>query len=399
MTSSDPGVVPIAAPARSATVPVAVLLISDLEFGGAQRQVVELANHMDAGRFQVHVCALADYVPVANRLRDRDHRLHIIRKQHKFDFSIVSRLAALFRRLNAQVVHTFLFDAEFFGRLAGRMARLPAVVGSERNTDYVPKRRHVLAFALTRRWNDIIIANSGAGAAFHQKTFNVPKTKFRVIHNGVNANRFSPGDGSRLRNELGVSEGTVIAGMFASFKAQKNHPLLLQAAAKVVARVPNVRFLFVGDELYKGMSGSTEYKEQVQALVTKLGLAKHCLFVGNRENVEDYYRACDFTVLPSLFEGTPNVALESMACGVPVIATNVSDNAMVVPDAKVGFIVPSGNQDALAERIEILVTDHERRRTMARNARQWILAEFSGQRLADKTAAVYEEVLRAKTPR
>src|SRR5262245_47304943 len=112
---------------------VPVMVISDLEFAGAQRQVVELANYIDSRQFDVHVCSLADYVPLAGALWDRDKRLHIIRKRGKFDLTVVWRLAHLLRQLQADIVHGFLFDAEIAARLAGRLARKPVVIGSERN--------------------------------------------------------------------------------------------------------------------------------------------------------------------------------------------------------------------------------------------------------------------------
>ena len=373
-----------------------LLLISDLEFGGAQRQVVELANQMDAARFRVHVCTLADYVPLADGLTGVKDRLHIIRKAHKFDFGIVPKLAALLRKLKVDVLHTFLFDAEFFGRLAGRMAGVPAVIGSERNTDYVPLRRHQWAFGLTKRYCHLTIANSNAGAAFNSRTFGVHPSLFRVVHNGVDTTRFQPGYQSELRASLGLAEEQCVVGMFGSFKAQKNHPYLLRAARLVIERIPDVRFLFVGDELYKGMSGSVPYKQNVEALVDDLGLRKNCIFIGNKRDVENWYPLCDLTVLPSLFEGTPNVALESMACGVPVVATDVSDNRLIIPDGHAGYIVPLNDEACLADRICRLLEDDSLRSRMSAAAREWVTAEFSGPRLAEKTADVYDELLQSR---
>jgi glycosyltransferase involved in cell wall biosynthesis len=184
--------------------------------------------------------------------------------------------------------------------------------------------------------------------------------------------------------------------MFGSFKAQKNHPYLLRAARLIVERIPDVRFLFVGDELYKGMSGSVPYKQRVEALVDDLGLREKCIFAGNKMDVENWYPLCDLTVLPSLFEGTPNVALESMACGVPVVATDVSDNRLVIPDGRTGFIVPLDNEAYLAGRICRLLEDDSLRSQMSDAAREWVTAEFSGPRLAEKTADVYEEILQSR---
>lgn len=374
-----------------------LLLISDLEFGGAQRQVVELANQMDPARFSVHVCSLADYVPLADGLSGAKDRLHIIRKAHKFDFRIVPKLASLFRQLKVDVLHTFLFDAEFFGRLAGRMAGVPAVIGSERNTDYVPLSRHKWALGLTKKYCHLTIANSNAGAAFNSRTFGVHPSHFRVVHNGVDTARFQPRNSSALRASLGLAENAPVVGMFGSFKAQKNHPYMLRAARLIMERIPDVRFLFVGDELYMGMSGSVSYKQEVETLVDDLGLRNNCIFAGNKQDVENWYPLCDLTVLPSLFEGTPNVALESMACGVPVVATDVSDNRFIIPDGLAGFIVPLNDEACLADKISRLLEDASLRSRMSAAARVWVTAEFSGPRLAEKTADVYEEILQSRS--
>ena len=380
---------------QNAMTTVALVVISDLEFGGAQRQVVELANSMDPARFDLHVVSLHDYVPLANTLKDADRRLHIIERRGKFDFTVVTRLARLIRQLSAQVVHGYLFDAEIATRLAGRMTGA-AVVGSERNTDYKLKRINLVAYRLTRNCRDLTIANSNAGADFNSRVLGNVRSSYRVVHNGVDAERFRPGDGRAVRADLGIRADERVVGMFASFKPQKNHPLLLRAAKRVVAKMPNVRFVMVGDELFMGMSGSVEFKQQVQKLVAELGLRDSCIFAGNRKDVERCYRACDLTVLPSLFEGTPNVALESMASGVSVVATNVSDNAYVIPDGRAGYVVPLGDEEAMAERIVRLLGNEELRATMAASARAWVLEEFTGQRLAEKTALVYEEAMRIR---
>ena len=373
-----------------------VQVISNLEYGGAQRQVVELANHLNRERFDVHVCSLSEYVPLADELEDHEHRLHIIRKRFKFDFSVVPRLAKAFRSLRADVVHGYLFDAEIASRLAGRRARVAAIIGSERNTDYHIKHRQRLAYRITRSQVDMIIANSSAGAKFNRRMLGHPRSQYRVIHNGVNTERFSPGDGVAIRKSLGIRADEQIVGMFGSFKRQKNHPLLFSAFRRLLDRHDNLRLMLVGDELHAGMHGSDAYKQDMESLVDKLGLRPRCIVIGNQKDVERLYGACDVTVLPSLFEGTPNVLLESMACRVPVVATDVSDNKIIVPDGVVGFVVPLGDDAAMADRIERLLIDPDLKIRMGTQAREWVLREFSCAQLASKTAEVYEQALAAR---
>ena len=117
------------------------------------------------------------------------------------------------------------------------------------------------------------------------------------------------------------------------------------------------------------------------------------MFLGNKTDVENYYNACTLTVLPSLFEGTPNVALESMACGIPIVASNVSDNAYIIPDGRAGFVVPLNDEAALADRVTRILFDRNLRQQLSTQARSWVAGEFSCQRLAEKTVAVYHEAM------
>jgi glycosyltransferase involved in cell wall biosynthesis len=375
-----------------------VIVVSNLEYGGAQRQIVELANHIDTGRFEFHICSLSDYVPLAALLERAESRLHIVQKHWKFDLSVVPRVASLLRKLQADIVHGYLFDAEIAARLAGRLAGTPRVGNSERNTDYRFKRRQLLAHFLTRRCVDFYIANSNSGARFSQKALQNPRERYYTVHNGVDTRRFVPGDATAVRASLGLPADEFVVGMFGSFKAQKNYPLLFEAMRIVIDRQPGTRLLLVGDELAGGLHGSDEYKQRMLVLAKELDLLPHCVFAGNRTDVEKLYSACNVTALPSLFEGTPNVALESMACGVPVVATNVSDNAYIVRDGETGYLVGLGNAEAFAERVLALARDPGLRDTMGKEGRRWVEGEFSCARLAAKTEAVYLDVLGRVSP-
>lgn len=370
-----------------------VLVIDDLEYGGAQRQVVETANSLAPDVFDVHVCCLDDYVPLAATLRDGARRLHVVRKRSRTDVTVVFRLAKLLERLKADIVHSYLFSADIAARLAGRLARTAVVVGSERNTGYRIGARQRWAYRLTRRCVDVIIANSNAGAAYNSRLHGLALSRYRVVHNGVDTRRFVPRPSGRVRKALGLMPEEPVVGVFASFKRQKNHALFFGAFRRVVDRVPNAKALVVGDQLYGGTNGSSQYAREMRRLVDHLGIRGRCLFLGNRRDVAELYCACDITALPSLYEGTPNVLLESMACGVPVVATDVSDNSYVVSAGGGGHVVPLGDERAMADRICDLILDEASRREKGRLAREWVEKEFSLARLAEKSMQVYLECL------
>jgi len=373
-----------------------VLVIDDLEYGGAQRQVVSLANSMDSDRFDVHVCALSSYVPLSKDLRDSEHRLHTVPKMQKFDFTVVPRLARLLKNLNADVVHSYLFSADIATRLAGCVAGTKLVVGSERNANYAVKKINVLAYRLTRRCVDITIANSRAGAQFHAKTFGQPESEYCVIYNGVDIDRFAAKDHSAARAALGLSADKPVVGVFASFKPQKNHAMILRAFARLLDFQPDAHLLLVGDRLYGNMMGTADYNAQMEDLIDELGIRNRSTFLGNRDDVESIYPICDVTALSSLYEGTPNVLLESMACGIPVVATNICDNSYVVRDGETGFLVELDDVEEMAQRLRTLLADEAMRRKMGRQARDWVVEEFSLEQLARKTEAAYVNALHEK---
>ncbi len=378
-------------PNRSNELIRVLLLISNLEYGGAQRQIVELANNIDRSRYELHICSLSDYAPLANQLKPGT-KFHVIKKYFKFDITVIPRLVFLLKHLKIDIIHSFLFDAEIAARIAGVIAGVRGIIGSERNTNYHLKRRQILAYNLTRGAVNLIIANSRAGAEFNSRTLGQDMSMYRIIHNGVDTDRFFPRDSLLLRRDLGILEDEAVVGMFASFKEQKNHPLFFAAAQSVLKRIPNVRFLLVGDMLHAGLHGSDAYMSRMTSLVDELGIRDNCIFLGNRDDVEYLYCICDLTVLPSLFEGTPNVLLESMACGVPVIATDVSDNSIIVSDKETGYIVPLDDPEIVAERICSLIINKPERLKMGRTARRVMELEFSSEALARKTEAIYAEL-------
>jgi len=348
--------------------------------------------------FESYVVSLSDHVPLALLLQDRERRLHILKKKGRFDITRLFRLCFLLRRLKIDIVHGFLFHGEIAARIAGFMAGTKIVIGSERNSQHNYKKIQYLTYNLTKKLVHTCIANSKAGLEFNRNLFNLPEAKYRVVYNGVDTNRFRPRDDISLRQEIGIPEDCFVLGMFASLKVQKNHPYLLKTIARLLERRTDFRLLLIGDAIFAGGCESKSYSESVLQMIDDLNLRSYCLFLGRRDDVELLYNLCDLTLLPSLYEGTPNVALESLACGVPVIATDVSDNRYVIPDNKVGYIVSLDDHVAFSDKIDSLLTDELLRSKFKANARKWILEKFSIDKMVSGLAKIYSEALTGSWP-
>ena len=158
--------------------------------------------------------------------------------------------------------------------------------------------------------------------------------------------------------------------------------MCLRAAANLVSKGVPVKLVLVGDELHGGLGGTEGYKRDMPALTS----AKTAYFSET---------AFDTTVLSSRFEGTPNVVLESMAC-LPAVVTDVSDNARLVVDGRTGYVVALDDVAGLVDCLERLWIEPALRAQLGKQARAWVQAEFSTERLARLTEAVYLEALEAR---
>ncbi len=369
-----------------------MLLASSLGRGGAERQMVELANRLDPRRFDVHVASLSRDNPFWNEFASHIRHRHIVDKRWRWDVTIFSRLARLLSGQRIELVHAFHFDAEIIARLASRLlSRGPVVIGSERNSDHPGMWWRGGVDRLTRHLTHRIIANSKAGKVFRQWTLRCADDFIDVVYNGVDSASFSPGGGKVVRESLEVGNDEFMVAMVASFKPQKNHAMFFEMARLVLERVPGVRFLLVGGILKTGPHGSNSYHNTVNTLMDRMRLRQHCIFVGHQVRVVDYYRASDVVVLTSIHEGTPNVVLEAMACGRPVVVTDVADNREVVGDG--GYVVPLDDAEAMANRVVALLMDPTERASRADLGRQRVVEMFSLKRMVDRTAAIYDDAL------
>ena len=377
-----------------------MLLTSSLHFGGAERQVVELAKQLDRRRFEPLLCCL-DGTRTLFDLSPSLTPIVMAKRRARFDPIPFLQVGWHLRRQSIDVLHSFLFDAEMIGRVMGWLTKVPAVIASERNSDYPPMPIRDRIQRLTRPLVDLVIANSHAGKHHTIERLGFAKDRVAVVHNGVDTERFRPGDKAHARDRLGIPRAAPVIGMFASFKPQKNHAMFFRAAKRILARHPEARFLSVSYVPWHPWNGAVAdaYQASLRNLLGDLGLTDRLFILTNRPDVEQLYHACDVTVLTSQREGTPNVVLESMASGVPVVATDVADNALILDATSGGAVVPLGDDEALADRVCRLLRDPAALRTAGAQARCAAVGRYSLTRWASAIGTLYEETWLRKTRR
>ncbi len=326
-----------------------VHIITALGSGGAERVLYLVAT----GRTEGHevrpvVISLTDAGIYGPKLREAGVELHCLgMQQGRSPLSACLSLVRLLRRLRPDVLMTWLYHADLMGTLAGRLAGVRPIIWNVRCSDmdfarYAPTTRRivkVLARLSGVPW--AVATNSEAGRRAHADLGYHPK-RWIYLPNGYDTSLWKPDaeDRARVRGELGFSDTDRVIGLIARVDPQKDHASFLAAAAELVAKRQDARVLLVG-------RGTRE-------LPLPDALRSATLAAGERQDVPRLTRALDVLVSSSAYgEGFPNVIGEAMASGVPCVATDVGDSALIVGDT--GRIVPPRDPAALAAAIGALL--------------------------------------------
>jgi glycosyltransferase involved in cell wall biosynthesis len=216
--------------------------------------------------------------------------------------------------------------------------------------------------------------------------------RLRVIRSGVDTERFAPRDRADARRHLGLDDRKGLVLFVGNLEPRKQLDVLLKALPRVRQRGPQVYMAIVGTG---ASAGALDQTSRLQQLTHELGLQDVVRFVGrvSGDDLLQWYAAADVFALPSSSEAQGIVALEAMACGLPVVASAVGGLLGTVDDGKSGFLIPSGDSDALADRLCVLLTDAELRASMGSAARDKVEREFTWTNAIHATVEVYREVV------
>jgi glycosyltransferase involved in cell wall biosynthesis len=258
----------------------------------------------------------------------------------------IFRLAKLFRSLRTQIVHAYLYDASLASRIAGRLAGVPVVLTSTRaSLVYLPRLAWWID-RITSRWCERIIAVSEGTAAFIVNREGIPADKIKVVPNGVDLQRFRPGDRASARAALDLPADAFIIACIGRLHEQKGHRYLLDALASLRREYPFLLCLIAGEG---------PLRQHLESYAAHLKLGDACRFLGLVDSIDRLYNAVDAVVLPSLYEGMPNVVLEAMAMGRPVVATTVEGSVDLVRTGETGLLIPPADASALRVALQQLI--------------------------------------------
>jgi glycosyltransferase involved in cell wall biosynthesis len=358
--------------------PALFMMINTLERGGTERQFVTMARALAESNFEVAVGCLAcrgEFMENLPGIQEFPPRGKLF-----LPHSLYQRLllASHLRRRGTVIAHSFDFYANLMLIPAARLAGVPVVIGSHRQLGDLLTPLQFCAQNIVLRMCDRIVCNSRAATERLQKT-GLDKQKVTVIPNALPQSAFA-----EAIRALPSVPGVVRIGMIARMNDRsKNHLIFLRAAARLAAKFQCVEFVLVGDG---------PLRPELETLVQELKLGSRVRFLGDRHDIPEVLASLNITVLPSSSESSSNAIVESMAAGVPVVASDVGGNAELIQGGETGLLVQP-EEHAFTVALQRLVLDSELRRRCGQKAKAYAKTHHNLETIRHRYEELYQSLL------
>lgn len=344
-------------------------------FGGAETMCENLTYGLQALGHQVTVVSLYnEHTPISDRMEAAGVKIRYLDKKLGLDLSMVSKLKAIMKEEQPDVVHTHL-DVIKYAVAAAKLAGVKKCVHTVHNVAD-KEAEGTLQKIINKTYFQLgwctPVALSPQVRISIARFYGMDISKVPMIFNGVDLSRCQPKENYRAGE-------TVTLLHIGRFNEQKNHVGLLHAFQMVLACYPNCRLDLIGDG---------ELREEMEQKVQILGLSGHVRFLGSQSNVYPYLNQADLFLLPSLYEGMPMTIIEAMGTGLPIVATNVGGVPDMLEDRESGLLV-SCDPYAVCGACAELIDDEALRETLGKQARQES-QRFSAQYMAEQYSFLYE---------
>jgi glycosyltransferase involved in cell wall biosynthesis len=367
-------------------------LLDSLNVGGTETQAVELARRLDPTKYDVTLGCLRARGPLLEKLRGSSVSVAEFYPEGGLDsprgIYQLLRLAIFLRRGKFAIVHTHDMWSNLMGVPAAYLARVPVIISSQRDLSHFDWYKGRGAWMRRiQNLSAVVLTNADAIRDGLIADEHFAPAKVRVVHNGVDLESFHRQPELRRKLFPGMEQNQLIVLVGNMHSDVKGHPWLIAAAPAIVREFPQVRFVLAGDG---------EQRKDFEQQAARVGLERHFLFLGRRNDVPEVLACCDIAVLPSRAEGLPNAVLEYLAAGLPIVASGVGGNVEIIRDGATGLLVPPEDSDALAAALLRLLRDPHFARRLAEDGHCFVQENFSFERLIADVDGLYTELLQQR---
>lgn len=342
-------------------------LITGLEIGGAEMMLLKTLPLLKR-EYDIHVCCIRGQGPIGKQLEKKGIPVTSLHLQHFFDVRIIKRFKTLVKTFQPDILITYLIHADLFGRIFGRIWKIPTIISFVRvkliEKKYFPL---ILLDFCTSFLLDARFFVSKTTQTFYERWSRwkgLFSWKSFIVPNGIDLKMF--GKTTKKRQDLKISSSEYLIGYTAKLRPQKGHALLLNALAKITS-IP-WKLLLIG-----GGSEETALKQQAQ----NLNLSNRILFLGDRNDVSELLPLLDLFVFPTFYEGMSNALLEAAASHCLIVASDIPENKEVLFQKHSGIFVQTNNQQSLKEGILLAHKTTKKQQTLFKNNTKKCAKHFS----------------------
>ncbi len=364
-------------------------ILWDDDFGGAERHVADLVLNLDHSVFDCEVCILRhDGNRVAKIIREHEIPVHCMNLESAFGLTGPGRLIKFVRNQGYDIVHAHTYPLWTQIAVGVLTPCVNLVTSHGRDVVNISTFRSVFMNRISRFATDGYITPSAVHKGRIADLYHIPPEKIHVMYHGVDFSRFHPltsAEREERRRELGLAKGDYGVGTIGRLTDQKNYPCFIRSAVRIHEEMPNTKFFIVGHG---------ELEDQLREMVGENGAEDYIIFLGRRTDVPGLLGAWDIFLFTTWIESFGIVVLEAMANELAVVVSDSSSLPEVVGDT--GILVKVDDDASFAREVVALLKDEDRRREMAREARERALDLFSMNKMIDTVSEIYTTLLAAK---
>lgn len=366
-----------------------LVTISAPAMGGIENQLLSFLQRYDRGRFIVDVaCGVSTKGFLRDKYLATGTRL-ILCRWSRFVLPYVWRLLRLLQREGYDVIHTHSAEVSGAAMLAARLAGVPVRIASYDHTKTPWRNPGVLNRLavgilqwITRRCGTKIFGDAEVCLDVYHPDWRKHPEQFKICYDGIDIEQFCGREVcSEVRSELDLPTDSLVVGHVGRFSRVKNHSTFVDMAEHVSRQFKNLYFLLVGDG---------ELQPQIEMEVTKRGLSNRFVFAGNRDDVPRMLAAMDVFVMPSLDEGFGLAVAEAQLCGLPVVASNIPGIREALCPAMREFCCHPLDSAGIAEKVIMLLENHQLRNKLGREGREYVTDRFSIDRTVEQLESAYD---------
>ncbi|MFC1849713.1 glycosyltransferase [candidate division CSSED10-310 bacterium] len=364
-------------------------MIDSSMVGGGQKHLHSLIQGLDKQKFNISV-VVSDDGPLYKILQNEGITVFCTDIRKNFNPFTLLRLYKILKVNKIDVIHTHGTVAGVWGRLAASLARTPVIIYTLHGIHYLNshnrifKQIFILIDQILAKFSDkiICVASSDQEKGYRYRLFE--KGKSIVIYNGVDINYFKPRRNlATLRKEFDIKAKDPVIGIVARLHVQKGYHYFFDTINLIKKKYPNIKALVIGDG-----PQLSELREKVR----QLHLTENVIFAGTRDDIPELLSMMNVFVLASLWEGMPLTVLEAMACKKPIVATNVDGVSESLTDGETGFLVPSQDPAALADKIIYLLENKDVGKKLGERARKVLVKKFPIEKMVRETSNLYTQL-------